>query len=544
MTFKNFYIPSLLFFLALKLIIVSDIAVHIRFSPIDDALYVTRAYEFLSGNGWGDYDAYVLAKHPGMSLWLIGSRLLGIPYLLGLNLLYGLAGLLLVQALSKLDIHKCILFIAYLIYLFNPVTLSIGWALVMREALSSIVIVTLIAFSLKILLSLKNNYFPLGWISGWILLFVFGQVLREEDSLLWIYLVLFLVAIFLSNGGLQSQKLVFRVGLLLLVLATLSTSLFSYAVRSHNEKQYGMPIMNDFNEGEFPRLMATLRSIESPVDNRLVMLPQEVIKRLAPMIPQFAPVLERLPTPGSQTFSCKLQGVCTEWSNAWMPWAVKKAAADVGLTPTLNEGQNYFKSIRKQVEALCASGELLCRPNGDGILPPMELRWFRAYFQNFVLLAEMTIYPSVDVVTSDDMPVNAARSLIKIYQQVTMTSVIENAKPDGLLSKFSKLQSQFRTSIAILVLHLNGIFILLGSTALIWRLVMYPNIKVGPLYLICAVFWAYSVIRLLALAYVSVFFGPFEGRIIFSTYVALSVLSIFAIWDSIQARKNFYKVWY
>ena len=86
MTLKKLYVPALLFLIVLKLFIVSDIAVHIRFSPIDDALYVTRAYEFLSGNGWGNYDAYVLAKLPGMSLWLVGSRLLGIPYLLGLNL--------------------------------------------------------------------------------------------------------------------------------------------------------------------------------------------------------------------------------------------------------------------------------------------------------------------------------------------------------------------------------------------------------------------------------------------------------------------------
>jgi hypothetical protein len=105
--------PALLFLIGLKLFIVSDIAVHIRFSPIDDALYVARAYEFLSGNGWGNYDAYVLTKLPGMSFWLAGSRLLGIPYLLGLNILYSLAGLLLVKEVEKLDVYKPILIIAY-----------------------------------------------------------------------------------------------------------------------------------------------------------------------------------------------------------------------------------------------------------------------------------------------------------------------------------------------------------------------------------------------------------------------------------------------
>jgi hypothetical protein len=539
MTLKNFYLPALLFLIGLKLFIVSNIAVHIRFSPIDDSLYVTRAYEFLSGNGWGNYDAYVLAKLPGISLWLAGSRQLGIPYLLGLNILYSLAGFLLIKEVAKLDVHKPILFIAYFIYLFNPITFSVEWALVMREALGTVVTVTLLAVSLRILLSLKNQL-PIGSIAAWIVLFTFGQILREEDRLLWVYFALFLGGIFLVQGGLQNRTFLFRFGLLMLVTAILSTSLVSYGVRLYNQKYYGAPLMNDFNEGEFPKLMATLRSIESSVDNRLVMLPQEVIKKLIPIVPDFAPVLERLPSPGLQTFSCKLQGVCTEWGNGWMPWVVKKAAAEVGRTPTLNEGQNYFKSIRIQIEALCASGELRCRPNGDGILPPMQLRWFRAYLQSLVLLIEMTTYPAVDVIASDVMPVNAARSLVEIYQQVTMTHVTQNPKPSDAQREISKLQSQWRITIAPFIFHFNGLIILLGSTALVWRLVMYPSVKVGPLYIICAVFWTYSFVRLLALAYVAVFFGPFEPRMIFSSHIGLGVLSIFAIWDLFQARKKYY----
>lgn len=525
--------------IALKLFFVSDIAVHIRFSPIDDALYVTRAYEFLSGNGWGNYDAYVLAKLPGMSLWLAGSRLLGMPYLLGLNILYSVAGLLLVKQVAKLGVYKPILLIAYFIYLFNPITFSIGWALVMREALETVIIVMLLAVSLKIFLSQKNQL-PIGSIAAWIMFFAFGQIFREEDRLLWVYLGIFLGCFFFVQRRLQNRKFLFRFGLIMLISAILSTSLVSYGMRLYNQKYYGAPLINDFNEGEFPKLMATLRSIESSVDNRLVMLPQEVIKRLISVVPDFAPVLERLPTPGVQTFSCKLHGVCSEWSNGWMLWAVKNAAAEVGRTPTLSEGQNYFKSIRNQVEALCTSGELRCLPNGNSILPPMQLRWFRAYLQNLGMLIEMAFYPSVEVISSDDMSINAASSLVEIYQQVTMTSVTHNPKLNNVPSEINHFQSQFRTTISSLIFHINGLVIFLGSIALIWRLVMYPNIKFGPLYTICAAFWIYSFVRLLALAYVALFFGPFEPRMIFSTYTGLGMLGFFVIWDLIQARNKYY----
>ena len=105
---------------ALKLFVVSDITVHIRFSPFDDSLYVGRAYSFLTGNGWGGYDAYVLAKLPGMSLWLVASRWLGIPYLLGVNILYCLAGLLLIQAAAKSGVKKTVLLFAKLCDLKTP----------------------------------------------------------------------------------------------------------------------------------------------------------------------------------------------------------------------------------------------------------------------------------------------------------------------------------------------------------------------------------------------------------------------------------------
>lgn len=79
--------------ICLRLILMSDLWIWIIYAPHDDSLYVTRALHFLNGAGFGPYDSRVLAKLPGMSLWLAGLRSLGLPYLLGLNLLYVTAGL-------------------------------------------------------------------------------------------------------------------------------------------------------------------------------------------------------------------------------------------------------------------------------------------------------------------------------------------------------------------------------------------------------------------------------------------------------------------
>ena len=535
--FNEYFWHLAIVLVALKLFLVSDIAVHIRFSPFDDSLYVSRAYAFLAGNGWGGYDAYVLAKLPGISLWLVASRWLGVPYLLGVNILYCLAGLLLVQAAAKSGVKKIFLLFAYIIYLCNPITSSVGWALPMREALSSVLTVALLGVSLQILSSAKERL-PWGWVLGWGLIFAFGQLLREEDRLLWAYLILFAsVALWLRRDPVK--RLIDRkFALLLLFVPLLLSSFVDSGVRFYNEIYYGAPILSDNSEGEFPKLMATLRSIDSPVDNRLVMLSQDVIQRLRPLVPDFAPVLDRLPAPGMQTYSCQLHKVCSEWSNGWLPWWVKQGSWEAGLTPSFAVGQAYFKSIREQIEGLCSSNKLSCQNRGSGMIPPVELRWFRAFLQEFTRIFSMLIYPIVDVVAMDAQPVNAAKRLVEQYQYVTMTSVTENPPLDNNFS-FGSLQAKWRDNLALVGAILIGIAVILGSFAIVWRWVMYPGVALSPLYQLCAIFWAYSFLRLLALSYVAVFFGPFEPRIVFSTYTGLGMLGILAIWDSIQAHKKF-----
>lgn len=542
--YRQYFWSIAFLFVAIKLFLVSDVAVHIRFSPFDDSLYVSRAHAFLTDGNWGSYDAYVLAKLPGMSQWLVATRLLGIPYLVGINLLYCLAGLLLLRAAAKAGVGERVLLIAYLAFLCNPVTFSVGWALVMREALSSVLTIALLGISLHILVTPKHQL-PWGWILGWALLFAFGQLLREEDRLLWGFLLLFGGAAVWNRYDFIALKFDHRFAILLFAVPTLLTLAAGYGLRSYNQAHYGAPILSDYSEGEFPRLMATLRSIDSPVDNRLVMLPQEVIQRLRVLVPDFVPVLDRLPAPGLQTYSCKMQGVCSEWSNGWMPWWVKQASAEAGLTPTLPAGQAYYKSIREQIEALCGANKLSCHPNGQGIIPPMQLRWFRAYAQEFVRVTAMLIYPQVELVSANSQPVNAARSLVEKYQYVTMTSVTDNPHLVGNnASDTVPKQAMWRGTLALIDAVVVGMAFVVGTVALVWRWVMYPGVPASPVFKLCVVFWVYSAVRLLALAYVAVFLGPFEPRIVFATYTGLSVLGILAVWDLIQAHKQFQSLRY
>jgi hypothetical protein len=524
---------------AIKLVLVSDIPVHIRYSPFDDSLYVTRALAFLDGNAWGRYDPYTLAKLPGISLWLAANRVLGVPYLLGINILYGLAGIYLLRAAATAGVGAKTLVLAYLAYLMNPVTFSIGWALVMREALSSVLTVALLGASLHILVA-TGTRLSRARIAFWSLLFAFGLVLREEDSLLWGYLFLFA----LSTGWLRrapGKWIDRRTAMTLLLVPALLALASGYGLRSYNRIHYGAPMLTDYGEGEFPKLIASIRSIESTTDNRMVMIPQDVLKKLLVLVPELAPVIEALPPPGRLTYSCKIEGVCNEWNSGYMAWWIKQAAAEAGLTPTLPAGQSYFRGVRERIEALCAAGTLSCKHKGSGLLPPMELRWLRAYTQELGPLLSMLLFPPLNLVPNDAQAVNAARSLVQTYHQVTMTSVTENPVPGGNESAptFGATLAEWRGTAAFFDGLVLAVAVIVATGAVVWRWTMYPGVPMSPLYCLCLVFWIYSAVRLLALAYVAVWFGPYESRIVFSTYTGFSILSFLAIWECRESAKQF-----
>src|SRR5512143_1663892 len=147
--------------------------------------------------------------------------------------------------------------------------------------------------------------------------------------------------------------------------------------------------MHDFGEGEFPRLISAMRSLESKKDNRLVMITQEALGRLRAEVPRLAPVIDRLPRPGPGTYSCKRYGVCSEWANGWMLFWIKDAAFEAGLTPDAVSAQKFFRQARLDIERACGDGRLTCRDKGQGLMPRFELRWTRAYLKELRALVEM-----------------------------------------------------------------------------------------------------------------------------------------------------------
>lgn len=522
----------------LKLVLVAGLPVHIVFSPHDDSLYLIRALHLLHDGSFGPYDSKVLAKLPGMSIWLAGLRALGLPYLITMNVFYAGAGLYVLLGLRRCGMHGLVLLTIWALYLLNPVSMSQDWLRILREPLSTILLVTLFGAALHMLICIREGKRHWPHLLVFCGMLAFSMLVREEDKLLWGLLLLFVATVFL-DGLAQGRGKRWRLIAPLLIVPALTVLVCDFGMRQAVESRYGLPILHDYGEGEYPKLLAAIRSIDSKTDNRLVMVTQEALAQLRTVTPEFAPVIDILPAPGPGTFSCRLQGVCTEWSNGWMPFWIKDAAFSAGLTPNLVAGQQYFKGVREHIEEACRSGRIKCTSRGTGLLPPFELRWTRAFVTEFTRLLGMVRNPLPDGLGGPGTDRNTYPELRRMAQTVTM-DVTETKMQMGLKTAVAPLVADvfvgWRWAMMTPHLVIASMVLVLGVLALFYCWAAPTVHPPSVLLWVVTVFFAYSTARLLALTYVATYFGPFDPRIIFSTYTAALIFCPVAIAEAVRLR--------
>ena len=513
---------------ALRFTLTSDLSIGGGYNPHDDSLYVERAAHLLAGEGFGPYDARVLLKYPGISLWLAGTRWAGIPFALSIEVLYIAAGLYLLAGLLKAGASPWVLLAALALYVLNPVTLGENWWRVLREPLDTGLLVTMIGAVAHLFARAKGGV-AWGHLVIFSVAFAFSMFVREENRLLWALLVLYCAALlwWRRRTATLDRRAVLLTIALIAVPALLAKG-WEYTLRGIAETYYGLPIIHDFGEGEFPRLMAAIRSVESAKDNRMVMVTQERLAKLQKEVPAFAPIAQHLPKPGPNTYSCKLHGVCSEWSNGWMPFWIKDAAFELGLTPSLPAGQEFFRRVRLMIEDACAAGRLRCRPNGDKFVPPMELRWIRGYVEEGYRVARLMLTPELH---TDAGAENVAlpEKTRRLYAQVGFVPAATS--PNGL-------RASLRNALVLPHQWLGAFLLLAALAALPVRLWIADRVPLDAVGLVCAIAGLYGLFRLAILTYIAVYFGALTSRFVISTYAISILLAVPFIVETINAWRK------
>lgn len=409
----------------IKLALVSDLAVPMIYSPHDDGLYISRAYHLLEEGTYGPYDARLLVKLPGLSLLLAAVRRLGIPYLIFLNLLYASAGLYMVEALRRRRLDHRLLLAMFVLFLFNPLTLDQQWVRILRDDADTALLplfFTAMIFIFQGVQRRQTAFFSCLLLS---VVFALGLLMREEAMLAYVSLLVFdaiLVWKARSSGWIKTSS--GRWGLAFLLILPLALGAYGKSrARSFALSRYGQPILHEMSEGEFPKLIASMRSASAQT-NRLVMITQEALAKMRQAVPALAPVIDRLPPPGTgpHNYSYARFGISDEWTSGWLLFWIKDAAYAAGLTPDLVKAQNYFREARTAIDTACRDGRLTCREDGSGLLPPFHLKWSSAFLQELKGILVMTFRPpGIGIAAPPPPAYDVSVDYGRMYQFVTMT---------------------------------------------------------------------------------------------------------------------------
>ena len=528
--------PVFWLFLALlaaaKMALAWNQSVTVVLGPHDDSLYASRAFSLLSGDGFGPYTSTTLLKYPGLSMWLAGGTFLGLPYLRGLNFLYAGVGLYLCAALRGAAVPRIAVAVGYLLYLFNPFTFDVGWTRILREPLATVFLTAILASLLSLANSIWRGRLSFLHLGVFAAALAFASLLREEDVLLMLIpAVAAAVLAWAAPGGGWRR---WAQASLVVAVPFAAAAMAHAAAGSFVERHYGGALLHDLGDGEYPKMIAALRSVKSKRDNRYVMISQETLAALRKEVPRLEPVIRRLPQPTRASVSCEWLGVCSEWANGWLPFWIKDAAYDAGLTPDLPSGQAYFRTVREDIATACASGRLACVPKGGGLIPPFELRWTRSFVQETGRLAQMLAWPEHSV---RQIPTSVhGPKLNALFADVTGGAV--KAAPASLPAAEDEpgfwpiFRSAYGLAAVALIAGALGACLLCA-----WTRVDLPR---GALTVSIGAFAAYIVVRLGALSYIAITMGRYDPRMVMSSHILLVFVApciIAATFRILEGRK-------
>jgi hypothetical protein len=402
---KNIYKRSLSspFNLALvfsAVLIISTLIFIRRWLPIntlvayfDDGLFLSRAEFILSGQlgevNWG-FNALVKGTfYP----WFIvfGNKVNLNPVFLSylvLVLIVLLLGLIIYSLTKNILLSLgLILFISA-----DPVYFSEGASRMMREFThQNSVLLFFVCFNVifYFLGRSKASYyllFSLSVVSGLVLTVSIN--VREEN--IWIYsaYVVNIIILFLSKKFTTKQILYVN------IIITVTLFLSIQIVRSINNYFYDVRLQNSSTEGQFPKMLLNLSSIETSKGNvrysAIDKSKREIAYNVSPSFAQLQPYLEG---PGQAwiQFGCQDSNTCDDYSNGWFHVALREGMRNIGWWDSEKIAQEKMLQINNEIAKSCEEKLIKCRKgiafgplNGNQFISQKEIADSFPFFFQYV----------------------------------------------------------------------------------------------------------------------------------------------------------------
>lgn len=415
--------------IAVRLILVSGRPLCPRLLPHDDLLFLQLASSILETGWLGPYHELTLVKGPFLPLFLATSSWLGLPFLIGQDLLYLLASAVMVLALAPVVPSRTARVVLFALCALNPATLSrdptvygVGGAVLTRELLYAALTLLVIGGSIALwTYRQRRGWVGLTWSLG--LGAALGALWFTREEGVWIAPPLLFagvatgwwVARHVSSDKERAKAYV----LLALPLAIWGAALL--LVATLNWSHYGVFATNELHTGPLRAAYGALTRVRHPEWAPNLPVPRAVRARIYGVSPAFRelqPGLEDASS-GWLTYGCPTYPhTCGDLTGGWFFWAFREAVARGGYHSTAQDAAAYYRRLAAEIDAACASGRLDCDAPRATLIDP--IRWYhiqhlpRAMAAAF---ARTVQFSDVRISTEPCPPLDPA--VARLYERVT-----------------------------------------------------------------------------------------------------------------------------
>lgn len=356
---KSIKIIILLIPILIKLYFVSVQPIkYLMGNKYDDALMVNQATSILQGKWLGDFNSLTLVKGVATPIFIAFVHCLHIPFLIGQEILYDISVVFVIRVLSKVIKNKKILYLTFLIILFNPITYSTELCRVYRDGLYTSLTIFLIGFAYNIFLSRKEN------IKKQIKNFIgFGVTLsalylcREES--IWLVpfcvcSVLITIIFIIKDKEIENKKK--AIG-----MYSISISIFIINILiicSLNYKYYGVFQLNQYWSKEFKEAYGAITRVIPKEKYDKVPVSQETLQRIYKISPKLKEIEEYISGEEAVRWSLCGDGKIGEIQGGWLHWAIIKGVSEKGYYKDAKTANQYYKELADEINSAIDEGKI------------------------------------------------------------------------------------------------------------------------------------------------------------------------------------------
>ena len=350
-------------------------------STIDDGLMMRLATSIREGNWLGEYGYLTLGKHSFFALWLAFLNVLHVNFLVGGQLLYAAACLVLLAAVKPLFRTNAARGLVFLAVLWLPASWAQFTLRVYRDniypALVLLALGGLVGAFCRFAQPAKKAV-PYYVVAGAAL--AAAWLCHEDNALLLPFVgcaaAVYLVFLFTSKTAGQKRA---KLALLLLPLALWAGGITAW--KAMNYRYYGRFIVSDFSQGEFADAMGALTRVAPDAQQRYIPIPYQTRQMLYEISPTLASIQDEIEN--GDMYSRYGYADKPEFIANGIHWMLREAAANAGVYATPETARAFWQAVADEVNAACDAGEVPAGRKHSGVFSPVKAEYILPSLEKF-----------------------------------------------------------------------------------------------------------------------------------------------------------------